>query len=340
MIESLRRGESDAGGNPRMVSAKREEALQDDWLETLEKAGRPLADTSDTWRHNAINLACLALLIIGFPAAYLAFRNLPTPLMVPLLGLVYGSFIFSFFTLVVHEASHNMFLITGSPRLRRRLNDIGGWAICMLFLRDYGLHWRKGHLLHHRRTLEEDDPQNCSKYVLEGRALLVKLAKVWLIPFYEFEVYRLWMKDLNDRCPKPEGSSAPGWLRGAGFVLGWTAILIFPLSQAPIATLLTTLIAIKAATCLNFLKSSMEHGGGYRETSDQRLKTRGLTFPLMGLCFPFCITPYHWEHHLVPAIPWYRLPHFRKMIADRIPEDQREWIYTPGPELLRQVILP
>ena len=150
-------------------------------------------------------------------------------------------------------------------------------------------------------------------------------------------------KDLG--CPvrrglRAEGSPAPGRLRGAGFVLGWTVILIFPLSQAPIATLLTTLIAIKAATCLNFLKSSMEHGGGYRAIEDQRLKTRGLTFPLMNLCFPFCITPYHWEHHLVPAIPWYRLPHFRKTIADEIPEDRREWIYTPGPELLRQVILP
>ncbi|MCP3984786.1 MAG: fatty acid desaturase [bacterium] len=324
-----------------MVAANSGEEIGNDWLKAAEEAGRPFEDTSARWRHNTINLMSLGLLLAGFPAAYFATRPLPTPLTVPILGLVYGSIIFSLFTLVAHEASHGLFLITRSPRLRRVLNDVSGWAVCMLFLRDYGLHWRIGHNLHHQRVLEDDDPQNCSKYVLEGRALLSKLAKVWLIPFYEFETYRLWMRGLDDRCPKPEGyEAAPAWLRGTGFVLGWAAILFAPLLEAPVATLLTVLIAIKTATCLNFLKSSLEHGGGYREAQDQRLKTRSLIFPLNGFLFPFCITPYHWEHHLVPMIPWYRLPRFRKEIADRIPEPWRDWIYTPGPELLRQVILP
>jgi hypothetical protein len=59
-----------------------------------------------------------------------------------------------------------------------------------------------------------------------------------------------------------------------------------------------------------------------------------------NLCFPFCITPFHWEHHLVPGIPWYRLPRFRRAIQDRIPESRRDWIYTPGRSLLHEVLLP
>ena len=324
-----------------MVSANPEEVRGEAWLNGLEELGRSLTDTSARWRHNAINLSGLGLLVAAFPMSFFALRDLPAALLFPILGLVYGSFIFSLFTLVVHEASHNQFLVVRPPRLRRRLNDVFGWAVCMLFLRDYEGHWRKGHLLHHQRALEEDDPQNCAKYVLEGRELVTKLVKVWLIPLYEFEIYRLWMKDLDDRCPKVE-SSAPsrGWLRGMAFAAGWTAILFLPIREAPVATLFTALAAVKAATCLNFLKSSLEHGGGYREIEDQRLRARGLIFPLKSLCFPFCITPYHWEHHLVPGIPWYRLPRFRRAVARQIPEDRREWIYTPGDALLQRVFHP
>jgi fatty acid desaturase len=293
-----------------MLAAEPEESREEAWLQDLEALGRPLSDTSAHWRHNAI-------------------------------GLVYGTFIFSLFTLVVHEASHNQFLVSDSPVLRQRLNSAFGWIVCALFMRDYEGHWRKGHQLHHQRVLRDDDPQNCAKYVLEGRDLLVKLAKVWLIPFYEFELYRLWMKGLDDRCPKLErsGPSHSG-ARAAAFAVGWMAILIVPLLHAPIGALATTLIAVKAANTLNFVKSSLEHGGAYRRIEDGRLMARGLTFPLRNLCFPFCITPFHWEHHLVPGIPWYRLPRFRRAIQDRIPESRRDWIYTPGRSLLHEVLLP
>jgi fatty acid desaturase len=324
-----------------MVSANPDEARGEAWLEELAEQGRPLTDKSNHWRHNAINLASLALLLAVVPGSYLAFRRLPTPLAIAMMGLVNGTVVFSLFTLVVHEASHDQFLVVRSERLCRRLNDVFGWAVCLLFTRDYEVHWRVGHNVHHRRVLEDDDPQNCAKYVLEGRELLTKLAKVWLIPLYELEVYRLWMKGLDDRCPKPEASYDAGpWLRGAGFLVGWTVILFVPFREAPVATLITTLVAIKMAITLNFLKSSFEHGGGYREVEDQRLKTRGLIFPLKDLCFPFCITPYHWEHHLVPGIPWYRLPRYRRAIAHQVPDAWRDWIFTPGPVLLQRVLLP
>ena len=322
-----------------MVSARQEPFDENGWLHALTERGLGYTDTSHRLRHAAINLGCLSGVVAAFPLLAAVVRDWPVWIAAPLLGLAYGNLIFSLFTLVVHEASHNQFLVLRSPVWRRRLNDAFGWAVCALFLRDFGRHWRVGHLLHHQRPLEEDDPQNCAKYVLVGKELRAKLLRVWLIPFYEFEAYRLWMRDLGDRCPKPEGErSAPAWLRAAAFALGWAAILAWPLSVAPWTTAFTAVIAFKTATTLNFLKSSMEHGGGYREDDDPRLRTRGLRFLGKSLCFPFCITPYHWEHHLVPGIPWYRLPRFRRAIAREIPAEQRAWIYTPDATLVDRVL--
>lgn len=345
---------SDGGGRPdagdggeratvTMVSESVEIAPQGDeaWLGRLVERGRPFGEPGARWRHNAINLGCLGLVLAAIPASALATAWLPDPVRAVLLGLGFGSLIFSLFTLVVHEASHNQFVILRSPSQRRTVNDLFGWSICLPFLRDYERHWRTGHILHHQRALEDDDPQNCEKYVLEGEALVRKLVKVWLIPFYEFEAYRLWMRDLDDRCPKPEGErSLRNGLRAAGFLGGWALILGWPLLHAPGLTLAVAVIAFKTATSLNFLKSSVEHGGGYRAATDPRLKTRGLTFPMKSLCFPFCITPYHWEHHLVPSIPWYRLPGFRRAVEAEIPADRKDWIYTPPQTLLQRVLLP
>ncbi len=317
------------------------ERSEEVWLRRLVELGRPYAEHRARWRHNTINLGCLALVLATIPVSAITSAVLPGPLRALLLGVGFGSLIFSLFTLVVHEASHNQFLMLRSPSVRRRWNDLFGWSVCLLFLRDYEVHWRTGHLLHHQRALEDDDPQNCEKYVLEGDALVRKLLKVWLIPFYEFEAYRLWMRGLTDRCPKPEaeGSLRMG-MRALGFFGGWALLLAWPLMQAPWLTFAVAILAFKTATSLNFLKSSVEHGGGYRAASDPRLKTRGLTFPMKTLCFPFCITPYHWEHHLVPSIPWYRLPSFRKAVQSEIPTSMKDWIYTPPKTLLHRVLLP
>ncbi len=313
-----------------------------DWLVVAERAGRPFVSVGSPALHNAVNLTCLGLLLGALPLLHAVLAGVaPRAVLAAILGLAGGVVIFSLFTLVVHEASHDRFLIVRSSRWRRRLNDAFGRAVCVLFFRDYDTHWRRGHLLHHRRALQADDPQNCDKYVLEGRALIAKLAKVWLFPLYELEFYRIWMRHLDDRCPSAAG--APRFsmtTRTLLFAIGWTLILYYPLRAAPLLTVVTTLIAFKTATSLNFLKSSFEHGGGYAGTDDARLRTRGLVFPLRNLLFPFCVTPYHWEHHLVPAIPWYGLPAFRRAVRTLVPAGPREWIYTPGPHLLRCLFLP
>lgn len=314
----------------------------DPWLAELEASSRSFVDHGSNLRHNLLNLGCLAVLIACFPVTWSVARALPVWIGLPLAGFVYGTVVFSLFTLVVHEASHNRFLIVRSPRARRRLNDAFGWSICLPFMRDYSAHWREGHLLHHRRTLEEDDPQNCAKYVLEKRDLARKLLKVWLVPFYEFELYRLWLPELDDRCPKirHRGGRLRKPLRILGLIAVWAALAGSPLLVAPVFTLLVVCWGIKWAASLNFLKSSLEHGGGYLPVPDLRLKTRGLVFPGKNLFFPFCVTPYHWEHHLNPAIPWYRLPAFRRTAEPRVPAGSRELVYTPMPALLERVLLP
>ncbi len=302
--------------------------------------GRALTCTRSHALHNAINLGSLALVLALVPPIFLAARALPLWLGPLVAAPLLGTAIFALFTLVVHEASHQQFLLCRSPRFRHLLNDLPGWAVCLLFLRDYGLHWRTGHLIHHQRPLEDDDPQNCAKYVLEGRALRRKLAKTFLVPFYELELYRLWLPELDDRCPKPGriGPSREGW-RAAAFLFGWAAILFFPVQEAPVFTLLTLFLSFKYAQALNVLKSSFEHGGGYTEIADVRLRTRGLTFPGMNLLFPFCITPYHFEHHLLPKVPWYRLPRLRRELLPKLPKDAREQAYTPPSRLVQRILL-
>ena len=78
-----------------MLAARPDETRDEAWLQEVEELGRPLTNLSAHWRHNAINLGSLALLLAAFPASYLLLRPLPAPLGVVLLGLVYGTFIFS-----------------------------------------------------------------------------------------------------------------------------------------------------------------------------------------------------------------------------------------------------
>ena len=88
------------------------------------------------------------------------------------------------FVLVVHEASHEMFVLAADRALSKRLNRAFGWSVAIFFATHYGKHWERGHLEHHVRPLEPGDPQ--SHNVLLGRKLLTRVLCNVFIPGFLF----------------------------------------------------------------------------------------------------------------------------------------------------------
>ena len=131
-------------------------------------------------RHNLINLLAICLLgcsIVGPVIASLYVHWM----WYPVLGILLGSAFFGYFILIIHEASHNMLFLSSSSTTRKNLNRRIGTIAAVPFFTEYIRHWQEGHVTHHVRPCEHDDPQNPDP--LYGTPLLKTIAKVWLIPF-------------------------------------------------------------------------------------------------------------------------------------------------------------
>jgi fatty acid desaturase len=113
----------------------------------------------DPLRHNAINLSALSILLAAVGAVIGAGARVHPAIYVPLAGLALGVLFFGLIVLVVHEASHEMFVIARTPGRARRANRLFGWLVSVPFSINYARHWEEGHLIHHRSPLTPDDPQ-------------------------------------------------------------------------------------------------------------------------------------------------------------------------------------
>ena len=115
-----------------------------------------------------------------------AGAHLPAWLFVPLAPIPLGILYFGCFVLVVHEASHDMFVVFRDRQRQKRWNRAFGWAVAVVFATHYGKHWEHGHREHHVRPLEPADPQQHN--ILVGRPLLVRV--LCNLPLECFDDYR------------------------------------------------------------------------------------------------------------------------------------------------------
>lgn len=89
-----------------------------------------------------------------------------------------GGLLFGLFILVIHERSHEMFVLLAYPRRSRALNHRIGRLFGVMLFTDYENHWENGRLPHHLHPTDPNrDPQNPDP--LDGRRLLARMR--WLL---------------------------------------------------------------------------------------------------------------------------------------------------------------
>jgi fatty acid desaturase len=267
-------------------------------------------------RHNALNLSLLALLGLGFFAVACASRWLSPWAYLLLAAPAFAWLIFSLFVLVVHEASHEMFVVARNRTWTRRLNRFFGWVCAAPLGMDYGQHWERGHIIHHRQACEPADPQNCS--VLVGRPLLREIALVALVPGYIQWRSRKGV-GISYACPAVR-DFVPNRVLSLFKILFWTAFVVLAARAGSWAVPVAMLLGLQLGSALQLVKVALEHGGDFATETNPFLRSRSSLFPFRRLVLPLNIS-LHFQHHLNAGVPWYALPRYGRALASIVPPE-------------------
>ena len=288
------------------------------WMKQVVRAGRDFHITKQSpLKHNILNLFCAVLIWSFCGCCFWLAPALSFPMAI-VVGLFAGTLFFAHFILVIHEASHNMFLIGSTPQQSKKLNRMVGIVASAPFFTEYIRHWEEGHLTHHLQPCEEIDPQNPDP--LYGDRLYKELTKLWLIPFYFIKT--------NPSRKYPKTAKRFFW-----GLLFWSIVLSPVLS---LQTLVIFVLAWNVVNTLNLLKISQEHGGelATEPLPIMRSRTYFYFYPLQMICSPFFIN-YHFEHHANFNVPWYRLPEYHKAVLNIVPQTLQPYYFHR--EYIRQM---
>jgi fatty acid desaturase len=289
------------------------------WLRHCISLARPFAFSQQArWRHNLRNSTALASLLGAGAGLAAASRVLPAPLYVPLAAFGFGWLFFGLLVLVVHEASHGMFLSHPKPAKRRALNHWFGTLCCVPFAIHYAHHWERGHSLHHRDPMTPSDPQRFS--ALTGRAFWRLFLGLLFVPGLAY-VERLLSRQNRERGVSG-GRTLPLFV--AFWLLGGSALGV----AGAWPVLWALLWGLQVLSALNQLKGALEHGGRIALDPNPFLRSRSTLSPWLERLMPFDIN-LHFEHHLNPTVPWYRLREYQHAILPHIPPSQRDRLLNP-----------
>lgn len=282
------------------------------WMREAIAAGKDFhVMRMDRRAHNARNLLWTAAVLAGIGVVVLSAAVVPALPYLLVAPWLLGSLYFSLFILVIHECSHDMFFLTKDKKDIRTWNSRIGQAFSAPFFTDYVKHWEEGHLVHHLRPCEPDDPQD--RTPITGWPLLARLAVLVTIPGsvlafnpsnqYGFNPRRLVLGVLGLIVPAVLLSTFVAWPAGVALVLGMHALQVF-----------------------NLLKKAQEHGGGLAGATDPLLRSRTYFYPLQRFASPFFIH-YHFEHHANFRVPWYNLPAYHARLKNIVPTDMQPWFF-------------
>jgi fatty acid desaturase len=260
------------------------------------------------WRHNVLNLGSFAATVALIGLTVWAGGWMAPAQYLPLAVLSFGLSFFSLFILVVHEASHGMFVIGGNKDQRLFWNRVFGWIVSLPFGVHYIRHWEEGHITHHLKPIEPEDPQAFNRTT--GPELWRMVALFLIVPGYAF-VHRVLKK-----------RAVTASRTGPGVLIGFLAIWLGAMTATGMTIRWTVPVALlyglQVTLVLNQLKGALEHGGAIAFDPDPLLRSRTSFFPLRWLFMPWNIT-LHFEHHLNMAIPWYQLVAYHKAIKPLVP---------------------
>lgn len=283
-----------------------------DWLKQAVGAGREFhALKQDPTRHNARNLLTMAGLI-GVGAVLVGVAPwVPWPAYIALGTFLMGCLYFALFILVVHEASHDMFILHPDRKKQKSWNRFFGRLFSAYFFTNYDQHWEIGHTTHHVKPCTEEDPQEGDPET--GGALL---RTTLILAFVPGAV--LFMNPSNQYGPDP-GRMIKGIL-----TLVLASVLVGAFWSIPAGIVLFG--GLQYLLLLTRLKRTQEHGSGLAYEPDFIMRSRTYLYGLAPLTSP-CNINYHFEHHANFNVPWYLLPAYHRRLLEIVPQSLQPYIF-------------
>ena len=283
-----------------------------DWLKEAVGAGREFHSMKQSpVRHNVRNLATMSLLIALGVGLVGGAPWVPWPLVLVGGTLLFGCLYFALFILVVHEASHDMFILHPDRARQKRWNRFFGRLFSAYFFTNYDQHWEIGHTTHHVRPCTEGDPQEGDPET--GRPLLRTVLVLILVPG------AVALMNPSNQYGRDLGRLVKGVLTlgGAGLLVGllWSV----PAGFAVVGGLQILLL-------LTRLKRTQEHGSGLAYEPDFVMRSRTYLYALSPLMSP-CNINYHFEHHANFNVPWYLLPAYHRRLLEIVPTAIQPYIF-------------
>ena len=302
---------------------------QPQWIRQGKKIGNSFHyRQKKTVVHNSLNIVMLTL-ILAFVGELLYWGTVLTPwLYIPLGAAGFGLAYFMLFVLVVHEASHNMFILLKNLKQARNWNRFFGWLVCIPFGIEYIKHWEIGHKIHHSYPVEANDPQNCPETIYTGNKLFRYLAKVLLIPGYA-------ILRIDYSCPAEKEYGSNWWLT-LGSVLVWSCSLSLETILLNWQVAIASFLGIQILVVLNTVKITIEHGGAVGRRENFLLRSCSSFFPLRNILMPFNIS-LHFEHHLNYCVPWYDLVDYHRQVTEIVPPELEADIFKFNGEVWQQI---
>jgi fatty acid desaturase len=316
----------------KVIFPKTRPAFRD--LPTWIKEGILLGNTfhyrkKNPWVHNSINFFVLGLILLSIVQLSLLSKAISLAVYLPIATFCFGILQFSLFILVLHEASHNMFVISKNIMRSLYWNRLFGWIVATFYGTEYGKHWEVGHSVHHYSPIEDHDPQNCSDTIYSGMALFKYTFKVLAIPGY-CQFFRKY-----DRCEAPKHYGLNLKLL-AGQVVLWGLFVTVSMLYLSWAVPVAVFLGIQVVSALNQFKIAMEHGGEIGRREQLFLRSCSSFFPLRWLLMPFNIS-LHFEHHLNYCVPWYDLMNYHRELEKVVPKEIRSQVFHHNFEVWQQI---
>jgi len=287
--------------------------LQARWIEQGIRLGNQFHyRKKNPWRHNALNLTLFGGILISVFVTIALGKHVSSWLYIPIAATLLGILFFSLIILVVHEASHGMFVIAKNRERARLWNRFFGWMVSIPFGINYFRHWEEGHHTHHIHPVEADDPQTANLWT--GGRFLREFFLMLVVPGYVF----LWNPSRKYDSQR--------WVGPVNLVF-WLVILTGLWQSGAWMSTVAIVFAFGVLGALNQAKGSLEHGGPIAQEENRNLRSRTSLFPLRHVFMPLNIS-LHFEHHLNYCVPWYDLGKYHRALKAQTPVDLQPYLFN------------
>lgn len=222
--------------------------------------------------------------------------------------------------ILMHDAAHR--------RLAQKVavNDFVGQFFCAapLFFSMYS--YQKLHLKHHIDPLAPDDPDLSliSGYPISKASFFRKILRdasgLSYLKFIRYFIYMARKKSSDQQKPlvKSATGKMPLWLIVFSmFLVNGLLLTGIGLFTSPwIYFFFWFLPMITALQVLLRIRGIAEHAG-YTQNPDQRMNARTVLNPIQTFIFAPHNVNYHIEHHLYPAVPYFKLPELHRLLNSK-----------------------